>query len=293
MDQASGLRAMQRQHTVKVIAVTGGKGGVGKTSLTVNLAYALAKSNKRVLILDADLGLANIDIMLGIHAQHNLSDVVLKGYTFQDVLCQVRPHVYIIPASSGIRDMVNLSAHQYAGLIQAFSALEQQFDYLLIDTAAGISDMVLNFAIAAQETLVVVCDEPTSITDAYALMKVLCTQHDQMRFHIVTNMIKDLHTGQLLYQKLAQVAHRFLDVTTHNLAHIPFDPVMRKAIRQQKLLLEAYPQSLAAQKISLLANKISRWPHPSGPHGKLEFFIESICQIQPEKQILRDSGNMT
>lgn len=281
MDQASGLRIMQPQHAVKVIAITGGKGGVGKTSVTINLAYALAQAHKRVLILDADLGLANVDVMFGIRPEHDLADVILKGYTLKQVLCHIRPKIAIIPAASGVQGMMDLTAHHHAHLIQAFNSLEADFDFLLIDTAAGISDMVLNFAIAAQEKLVVVCDEPTSMTDAYALMKILSNQHDQKHFQIVANMVKNTESGRLLYKKMAQVAHRFLDVTLEFAGAIPWDKNVKTAIRHQQILMEKYPETPAAIALEALTHKILRWPTPQGPQGKIEFFIESLCQTQP------------
>lgn len=182
MDQASGLRKMRQNNRVKVIAVSGGKGGVGKTNVTLNVAGAMAAQGKRVLVLDADLGLANVDVMLGLRVHRNLSHVLAGECTLDDIIVEGPYGMMIVPATSGTQSMVELSPVQHAELIRAFSEMKTQVDVLLVDTAAGISDMVLSFTRAAQDIMVVVCDEPTSITDAYALIKILSKDHGVFRF---------------------------------------------------------------------------------------------------------------
>ncbi|WP_298440414.1 MinD/ParA family protein [uncultured Ferrimonas sp.] len=279
-DQASGLRKMvqKQDRMTRVIAVTGGKGGVGKTNVSINTATAMAAQGQRVLLLDADLGLANVDVLLGVRARKNLSHVLSGECTLEEVLIEGPSGVFIIPAASGTQGMVELTPAQHAALIQSFSELESEFDCLIVDTAAGISDMVLSFSRAAQEVLVVVCDEPTSITDAYALIKLLSREHGVFRFRIVANMVRSLREGMELFAKLSKVTDRFLDVALELVATIPFDENVRKAVRQQKVVVQAYPRSPAAIAYQGLANKVQSWPVPQDPSGHLEFFVERLVR---------------
>ncbi|MFM2485113.1 MinD/ParA family ATP-binding protein [Celerinatantimonas yamalensis] len=275
-NQASGLRMMQKNRKVKVIAVTGGKGGVGKTNVTLNLAVAMAAQGKRVLVLDADLGLANVDIMLGLRVTRNLSHVLSGECSLEDILVEGPNGILIAPATSGTQSMVELSPVEHAGLIRAFSELRTPIDVLLVDTAAGISDMVLSFSRAAQDILMVVCDEPTSITDAYALIKILSTEHGCYKFKIVANMVRSLREGQDLYTKLTRVTDRFLDATLELVACIPYDNNVRQSVRKQKVIVEGFPKSPAALAFRALASKAVTWPIPEQAGGHLEFFIESL-----------------
>ncbi|ALU44819.1 MULTISPECIES: MinD/ParA family protein [Pseudoalteromonas] len=278
LDQASGLRRMNQKnnHSVKVIAVTGGKGGVGKTNVSLNTAIALGQQGNRVLVLDADLGLANCDVMLGLRVEKNLSHVLSGECELDEILVEGPAGIRIVPATSGSQNMVELTPAEHAGLIRAFSELSSEFDILIVDTAAGISDMVLSFSRAAQDVLVVVCDEPTSITDAYALIKVLSREHGVYKFKIVANMVRSLREGQELFAKLSKVTDRFLDVALELVATIPFDENMRKSSRRQKTIVELYPNSPAAVAFRGLASKAVKWPIPHQPSGHLEFFIEQL-----------------
>lgn len=275
MDQASGLRKMKQTKT-KVIAVTGGKGGVGKTNISLNMAISMAQQGQRVLVLDADLGLANIDVMLGLRVQRNLSHVLNGQAELRDVLVEGPAGIKIVPATSGTRSMVELSESEHAGLIRAFSELQDDFDVLIIDTAAGIGNTVVSFARASQDVLVVVCDEPTSITDAYALMKVLSRDQHVFKFKVVANMVRNLREGQVLYNKLTKVTERFLDVALELAAIIPQDDNLRGAVRKQKALVEAHPKSPASLAIKALAKKALDWPVPVQAGGHMEFFLEQL-----------------
>jgi len=277
-DQASSLRRMNQPGLIKVIAVTGGKGGVGKTNVTLNTAISMAKQGKRVLVLDADLGLANVDVMLGLRVEKNLSHVLSGECLLEDILVEGPYGVKIAPASSGSQSMVELSTTEHAGLIRAFSELRTEIDVLIVDTAAGISDMVLSFSRAAQDVVVVVCDEPTSLTDAYALIKILNRDHGVFRFKVVANMVRSLREGQELFAKLSKVTNRFLDVALELVATIPHDENIRKAVRKQKAIVDAYPSSPAAVAISNLAKQAAAWPVPAQPGGHLEFFLEQLVQ---------------
>tara|TARA_R110000850_G_scaffold181438_2_gene306770 strand:+ start:23 stop:865 length:843 start_codon:yes stop_codon:yes gene_type:complete len=278
IDQASGLRKMQDPQHIKVIAVSGGKGGVGKTNVSLNTAISLAKLGKRVLVLDADLGLANVDVMLGLRVQRNLSHVLSGECELDDIIIQGPAGINIIPATSGTQSMVDLTPSEHAGLIRAFSDMQTKFDILIVDTAAGISDMVLSFCRASQDVLLVVCDEPTSITDCYALMKLLSRDHGLFKFKVVANMVRSPKEGQQLYAKLSKVTDRFLDVTLELVAVIPYDENIRKSVRKQQAIVEAFPDSPASVSLKSLAKNIISWPVPKQASGHLEFFIEQLLE---------------
>ena len=276
VDQASSLRKMNQTKQIKVIAVTGGKGGVGKTNITLNTAIALAKQGKRVMVLDADLGLANVDVMLGLRVEKNLSHV-LSGESSLDDILVTGPHgVKIAPATSGTKSMTELSTSEHAGLIRAFSELRTPIDILVVDTAAGISDMVLSFSKASQDVMVVVCDEPTSLTDAYALMKILNREYGVFKFKIVANMVRSEREGRELFAKLSKVTGRFLDVALELVGIVPYDENIRKSVRKQAAIVDAFPSSPAARAITELSKKMASWPVPAQPGGHLEFFLEQL-----------------
>jgi len=276
---------MTQARPVKVISVTGGKGGVGKTSVTVNLAVALAEQGHAVMLLDADLGLANIDVMLGLKADRNLSHVIAGECDIQDILLEGPGGIKIVPASSGTQAMAQLSPAEHAGLIRAFSQISHQIDYLLIDTAAGISDTVISFTQASQEVLFVVCDEPTSLTDAYALMKILNRDHKLTRFRLVANMVRSPQEGRDLFAKLTRVTEKYLDVTLDYCGAIPFDENVRKAIRKQKPVIEAFPRSPASLAYWQLVKKVEAWPVPQAPGGHIEFFMERLVQMNAQSSM--------
>lgn len=267
---------MSQVRPVQVIAVSGGKGGVGKSNISVNLSIALAELRRRVVLLDADLGLANVDVLLGLKATHTLADVLAGTHSLRDVLVTGPSGLKIVPASSGVQRMASLSPAEHAGLINAFNELSDQVDFLVIDTAAGISDTVVSFVRAANEVVVVVCDEPSSITDAYALIKLLNKEYDLQRFRVVANMTRTQQEGAHMFTKLNTVCERFLDVTLQYLGHVPFDENVRKAVQKQKALLEFAPTSKASLAIRALAKAVDQWPLPSAPTGRLEFFVERL-----------------
>ena len=272
---------MGSSRPVQVIAVTGGKGGVGKSNISVNLSIALAEMRRRVVLMDADLGLANIDVLLGLKAEKNLADVLSGEVSLSDVMVTGPAGVKVVPASSGVQQMAALGPQEHAALIHAFSELNQQLDVLVVDTAAGISDTVVSFVRASQEVIVVVCDEPSSITDAYALIKLLNKEHDMFRFRVVANMTRSAQEGQGLYNKLNMVCERFLDVSLQYVGHVPFDENVRKAVQRQKPLLEFAPNCKASSAIRKIAEQVDQWPLPSSARGHLEFFVERLLQTVP------------
>lgn len=267
---------MSSSRPVQVIAVTGGKGGVGKSNISVNLGMALAQMRRRVVLLDADLGLANIDVLLGLKAERNLTDVLSGNCELKDVLLPGPSGIKVVPASSGVQQMASLGPQEHAALIHAFSDLSDQMDVLIVDTAAGISDTVVSFVRASQEVVVVVCDEPSSITDAYALIKILNKDYGLFRFRVIANMTRTASEGRTLFNKLNSVCERFMDVSLQYLGSVPFDENVRKAVQRQKPLLEYSPNSKASQAIKAIADKVDQWPLPSSARGHLEFFVESL-----------------
>jgi flagellar biosynthesis protein FlhG len=263
---------------VQVIAVTSGKGGVGKTNISVNLSVALAAAGRQVILMDADLGLANVDILLNLRAERNLAHVLAGRCGLDEVILPGPKGLSVVPASSGTRRMAELTPAENAGLVQAFSSLQQPLDTLVIDTAAGISDSVITFTRAAREVVVVVCDEPTSITDANAVIRVLRRDIGVARFHILANMVRDPEQGRDLFAKMAGIAMSEHDATLNFLGSVPFDDHLRDAVQQQRSVVEAYPNSPAAIAFRKLAKESARWPLPDGPQGHLEFFIERLIQ---------------
>lgn len=271
---------MSMSRPVQVIAVSGGKGGVGKSNISLNLSVALAALRRRVVLMDADLGLANIDVLLGLKSNKTLADVLAGSCDLKDILLRGPGGIQIVPASSGVQQMSSLGAQEHAALIHAFSELGDQLDVLVIDTAAGISDTVVSFVRAANEVLVVVCDEPSSITDAYALIKLLNKEHGMQRFRVVANMTRNPQEGRSMFNKLNSACERFLDVALQYVGCVPFDEQLRDAVRKQKVLLEYAPNSKAAQAIRALAGKVDEWPLPRSARGHLEFFVERLLQAE-------------
>ena len=263
---------------VRVIAITGGKGGVGKTSVAVNLATALAARSRRVVLLDGDLGLANADVFLGLSPRYTLAHVLAGERTLDEILVEAPQGFKLIPAAAGAADLAQLGPAEHLGLIRAFGSLATRLDVLIVDTAAGLSHSVLQFSQAAQQVMVVICDEPASITDAYALIKVLSRNHGVERFRILANQIRLPGGGRELYQRFERVAARFLDVTLEYAGEIPDDDCLRRSVRGQRPVLDEYPSSPAARAFKKLAAHADSWPVPAGPRGNIEFFVERLVR---------------
>lgn len=280
MDQAEGLRRMQRPAT-KVITVASGKGGVGKTNVVANLAISLARTGHRVMVFDADLGLGNIDILLGLTPRFNISHVLAGEKTLEQVLVRGPHDIWVLPASSGVSSMAALDTRSQARLIDAVSSLAIPLDYLLVDCAAGIAGDVLTFSRAAQDLVVVLSNEPASVADAYALIKVLSRQYGMRRFHLLPNMVRDAREGRALFGKITGVADRYLDVSLDLVGSIPLDPALRAAVRAQRAVVESAPGSPSALAFTSLADRVRTWPVPKGPSGQLEFFMSQLLQGDP------------
>ncbi|HEU4487007.1 MAG TPA: MinD/ParA family protein [Povalibacter sp.] len=282
--QTAGLRRAANPGPVQVIAVTGGKGGVGKTSVSVNLATALASTGKRVMLLDGDLGLANVDVFLGLSPRHTMAHVLSGERSLDEIILESAQGVQVVPGASGVADLANLSAAGHLNLVQAFSTLSARVDAMIVDTSAGISHSVMQFSQAAQHVLLVVCDEPASMTDAYALVKVLSRTHNVNRFRVLANMVRAPGEGEILFDKLQRVTSKFLDATLEYVGEIPEDPYLRRAIREQRPVIAAFPSSPATRAFKKLALKADKWPVPDGPRGNLEFFVERLVQ-RPERRL--------
>lgn len=265
-------------HRVQVIAVTGGKGGVGKSTVSINLATAFAQSGRRTLLLDGDLGLANADVLLGITPRHTLAHVLCGERSLEEVIVQSPQGFGVVPAASGVARLAALGEAEHVGLVRAFSSLGGELDALVVDTPAGIAPGVLQLAQAAQHVVVVVCDEPASITDAYALVKVLSRNHGVGRFQVLANMVRQPGAGERLFATLNRVTTKFLDVTLEFGGEVPEDPWLRKSIREQQPVLAAYPASPSARALRQFAARAERWPVPAGARGNIEFFAERLVQ---------------
>lgn len=276
IDQAAGLRQLSRTKPVQVIAVTAGKGGAGKSNVSVNLAISLAQMNKNVMLLDADLGMANVDLLLGLHAKYNLSHVLQGHCDLSDIIIPGPHGIKIIPAASGTEFMTQLTSVEHAGIINAFNELTDNLDYLIIDTAAGISDTVLSFARSSHEIIVVVCDEPTSLADAYALIKVMSKRYEWTSFNILANMVRETKDGQELFNKIYKVSEQFLDVQLKYLGAIPFDEHVHQSVKKQQAVVMAYPYSKAALSFKVLGNKVDQWISKPMLDGNTQFFLERL-----------------
>ncbi len=275
---AAALRPETDQST-HVYAVTSGKGGVGKTAVVANLAFTLAALDKRVLILDADLGLANIDVVFGLSPAYNLNHFFSGEQELQDIIVEGPNGIKILPAGSGIQNFTKLDAHQKMRLLDGLDSMHNHFDYVLIDTEAGISENVTYFNTAAQEIIVVTTTEPTAITDAYALMKLLSTQYHEKKFNLVVNQIQLEEDALDVYRKLTMVANRYLDISIDFLGSIPEDRQMHDSIRKQQVICDLNPGSKISQAFTKLAGRICSEPTQAEPKGNLQFFWKKLLKI--------------
>ncbi len=240
------------------------------------------RSADKVMLLDADLGLANIDVVLGLHPKFDLSHVLNGERSLEEVVIEGPSGIRVVPGASGLKDMAELSPVEHAGIVRAFSDVGGQVDTLIIDTAAGISDSVISFSRASHELIVVVCDEPASITDAYAIIKLMNRDYGHQRFRILANMVRSAQEGREIYNKMCRVTDRYLDVTLSFLGAIPYDDALRKAVRSQRTVVEAFPRSRVSQAFRNLAKRIDTWPQPNGANGQVQFFVERLIQYSSE-----------
>ncbi len=289
MDQAENLRNIIKKQeiasnakTARVITVTSGKGGVGKTSISVNLAIQLQRLGKKVIVLDADFGLANIEIMLGIRPKYNLYDLMFKGKDIQDIITYGPEHIGFISGGSGINEMANLSRDQVFQLVQKLDELDRQADVIIVDTGAGIGDSVLEFVAASSEVLLVATPEPTSITDAYALLKSLNRSSSyrpgKTLVKLIANQVRDNKDADGLFDKLGMVINKFLNIEIEYMGAVPYDASMQKAIMRQQPVSVASPNSLAAKRIEYIARTLENMEEDSSSStpGIMQLFSSVI-----------------
>jgi len=298
MDQAEGLRNMingtpvdfkalrsaptaslPSANSPQVISISSGKGGVGKTNIVANLALALTRLGKRVLVLDADLGLANIDILLGLNPRYTIEHLLTGQKRLQDILVAGPEGMVILPAGSGIPELTDLNEGQKLLLLNEMDQLSQRIDLLLIDTGAGISANVLYFNLAAQESIIIITPEPTSLTDAYALIKVLATRHQKKHFIVLANAVANELEAKEVFRKISLVADRFLgSVSLDYLGFVPLDEHVLKAVRKQKAVLELFPQSPAGKSFMVLSQRLLDRPFRNRNEGNIQFFWKQVWE---------------
>ena len=273
----SGARKQVKRSTnARVIAVTSGKGGVGKTSIVANLGYAFTKLGKKVLILDADLGLGNLDVLLGLAPRFNLSHVIMEEKSIEEILIEGPGKMQILPASSGIQELTNLTRKQKINILTQLDQLIDSVDVFFIDTAAGISSNVMDFNVTAQEIVVVVSPEPTSITDAYALMKVLSLRYSEKVCKLLVNKTRRPEEGREVFRQLHLVTDRFLDIKIEYLGCILDDEKVTVGIKNQKIVSQMYPDAHASQCFRELARKISAMPPVDSPKDGSNLFLRHL-----------------
>lgn len=287
-DQAETLRRAARDRKKKmgsmkgitrVISFTSGKGGVGKTHTIVNTSIALARKGKTVLLFDADLGLANVNVLLGIQPKYTLQDVFLGRKSLREILINGPEGISIIPAASGVESICDLNPEQKLMLLQGLEEVAHSYDYLLIDTRAGISSDVMYFNTASTEIVCIINNEPTSLTDAYATIKVLSTQYGEKRVLVVSNNVADEIEGRKAFTRLAQAVEKFLHIEVTYLGCVPQDGAVTQAIQSQRPVLEIFPTSPASRALEKLSARIDEEFLEYRVKGGMQFFFEQILSV--------------
>ncbi len=277
-DQKDGSPVDKSVDPVQVIAVTSGKGGVGKTNVVANLAYSLCRLKRRVLILDADMGLANLDVLLGLIPKYTIQHMLLGERTLEEIIIEGPGGMKILPASSGVQELTDLTSQQRMALLSQFECLNERTDVLLIDTAAGISSNVMFFNTIANEIIVVASPEPTSITDAYAIIKVLSTRYAEKYFQLLVNFVRNESEGLEVYRQLSTVTERFLNLSIRYLGFIPIDAHVQSAVKRQRAVSELFPNCVASRSFLALAEKIVNLSVSMTPKGNLNLFWKSLME---------------
>jgi flagellar biosynthesis protein FlhG len=285
-DQASRLRALARHQapepslfSARVMAITSGKGGVGKTNVVAGLAMSLAREGQRVLVLDADFGLANLDILLGLTPTHTLEHVLRGEMVLEDILLDGPLGIKVIPASSGIQELTRLDTAAELRLVQGLQRVADQQDWLLIDTAAGIHDSVIKLLMASQEVILVTTPEPTSLVDAYAMVKVVHLRDPRKPLWLLVNNAQTEEEAEETITQLQAATQRFLGKELNVLGMIPNDPHILQSVRQQRGVVELYPRSPAALAFRSLASHLRQ--NVSLQKGSFESFWKQLRSEVP------------
>ncbi len=263
----------------RVISVTSGKGGVGKTTTTVNLALSLAHRGKSVLVLDADLGLANIDVMLGVTPKYTLNDLFEGRKSLSEIIIDGPQGISIIPAASGIESICNLDSGRRVMLMEAIEEVASRYDYLFIDTAAGIGPDVMYFNSASAEIVCVVNGQPTSLTDAYALIKVLSQGYGEKNISILVNEVSNEREGETTFKRLNNAVERFLHVELKYLGSVPADSAAIEAVQNQKALVEIFPSSPASMAFAAIARRVDAEFIDLRVKGGMQFFFRQLLEL--------------
>jgi flagellar biosynthesis protein FlhG len=290
VDQAQSLRTLiadgsppsprtgGARDSLRVIAVTSGKGGVGKTNMTANLAVLAARQGKRVLIIDADLGLANVEIVFGVKPRYHMGDLLSGARTMNEVLVDGPHGIRILPAGSGVQSLTQLEEGQKLRLVAALDSIQESFDLVFIDSGAGIGDNVLFFVGAAHEAILVVSPEPTSLVDAYAVVKVL-SQHAQIdSFSVIVNPVVDELAAREIFPKLTMVTSRFLTASVRHLGYVPRDENMHRSIVAQVPLVDLFPVSPASRALEQIATRLFQTPGPAIGGGLKFMFGRTLAE---------------
>lgn len=264
--------------SVRTIAIASGKGGVGKTNITANLAIGLSKLQKKVLIIDADLGLSNIDVILNIATRYNIRHLFSGEKNLKDLMVEGPHGIKILPAASGIQELTSLDEFQRLRLIEEFDSYESDVDIILIDTPSGISTNVTFFCTAAQEIIIVTSPEPTSITDAYAVIKVLSTIYHEKNFKIIINSAKNQNEAKEIFRRLSIVTERFLNISLDYFGYVLYDGSFTKAVRVQKPFIDIYPDSDASRNLMEIAARLSS-DNKTNVKGSLQFFLGDLLGV--------------
>ncbi|MFN3397001.1 MAG: MinD/ParA family protein [Sulfurimicrobium sp.] len=277
-DQAEGLRRLLAEDFVRIITLTSGKRGAGKTSVLINLAVALARRGKQVMILDEHQGQHSVVGMLGLTPYYSLTHVLRREHTLEQVMLSGPEGIWVVPSGKSIQALANISATDLEWLVTSFAQLAHPVDVVLVDAIAGVAGNVLPLSLAAQELVVVVDPQASSMTEAYALIKVLNQGFARRNFHIVVNRVASPEEAGVVFNNMAKVAKHFLKVSLDFMGFVPQDEKMHRATQLGRTVVDAFPASAAARSFRNLAEKVEQWPRPGGEQGQMEAFMQRLAQ---------------
>ena len=281
MDQADRLRSLmnERSKACRVIAVGSGKGGVGKTNICLNLAIALVRLGKKVIVVDVDIGLANADVILGVRSKYNLGHVLAGEVSVREALTAAPGGIFLLAGSTGVPMVSDLDEEERLFLVESFRELEEYADILIIDTGAGITRNVVHFASSADEVIVVTTPEPTAITDGYALVKTISREKGFGRIRLVVNQANGRLEGGRVSERIRMVSRRFLDLDVENLGHVLFDQRVRMAVRRKRPFVLEYPKCPASECVRRVAERLL-----NDVNGQPSGFLEKLATFELTKE---------